>query len=95
MWTAGEALVAPGPRDESDAGPAGQLADRFRHHGGAAFLPAHRHHDIAIMERVEHGQIALAGNAERVPRSMGQQLIDQNLATRPGIAVRTHAFISE
>jgi hypothetical protein len=25
---------------------------------------------------------------------MDQQLVDQNLATRPGIAVRTHALIS-
>ena len=59
-------------RDEADAGPPGQLADRLRHHGGAAFLPAHRDLDIAIMERVEHGQIALAGNAERVARTVSQ-----------------------
>ena len=66
-------------RDEADAGPAGRLADRLRHHRGAALLPAHGDGDVAVVEGVEHGEIALARHAEYVAHAVDAQLIDQNL----------------
>jgi hypothetical protein len=67
-------------RREADAGTAGELADRLRHHGGAALLPAHRDRDIAIVERIERRQIALARHAEGMPHPVKHQLVDQDLA---------------
>src|SRR5262249_26310310 len=78
---------------EADAGPAGQLADRFRHHGGPALLPAHRDLEVAVIKCVEPGQIGLARSAERMPRPTPPALTDQTLAARPGIAVRAHALL--
>src|SRR6202030_1592984 len=52
--------------DEADARPAGGLAGRFRHHGGAALLAAYGEREITIMECIENREIALAGHAESV-----------------------------
>ena len=47
-----------------------------RQEGGAGFVPADRHLDVAVMERVEHRQIALARDAEHVTDAVDDQLID-------------------
>ena len=77
-----EALVAPGAaRDEADARPAGELAVGVGHEGGAAFLAVDDQADAArVVQRVEHREVALAGNAERVVDAVDQQLVDENAA---------------
>ena len=91
MWTPAEALVAPGPRvTKQMPGRPGQLADRLRHHGGAAFLAADRDLDVAIMEGVEHRKVAFARNAERVVDAIGDQVVDQHLGGRAGVVLATH-----
>jgi len=64
-------------RHEADAGPAGQLALRLGHEGGAALLPAGHEADAlaVLMEAVEDREITLAGNAEDI----GDALLDQGL----------------
>ena len=69
--------------DETDAGPAGRLADRLGHHRRAALLPADRERDVAVMEGVERREIAFARHAEGVPHAMRDQLIDENFAAGP------------
>src|SRR6185503_5056595 len=77
-------------RHERDAGPAGELADGFRHHHGAALLAAHGHGNIAVMERVERGEITFARHAEHVVDAVGNELIDQHLAAAPHVVLATH-----
>ncbi len=76
--------------DETHAGPAGHLADRLRHHGGAALLPADGDGEIAVMERVEHREIALAGHAKDVAHAMNAQLVDQNFGGAAQIVLAAH-----
>ena len=93
MWMPGEALVAPGPRvTKADAGAAGGLADRLRHHRRAALLPADRERDLAIVKGVERREVALARHAEHMLHAVGDQLVDQNLAARPGAVIGAHGF---
>ncbi len=68
-------------RDEHHARPAGQLAERVGHVGGAAFLPAHDELQPVggVVEGVQHGEVALAGNAERVGRPLREQARHENL----------------
>jgi hypothetical protein len=68
------------PRHHADAGPAGQLAGGFRHHGGTPFLAAHGHAHRHIMQRIQHREIAFARHAEDVGHAMHEQLIDDQLA---------------
>ena len=70
-------------RHETDAGPARRLAHGLRHHRRPALLPADRDRDVAIMEGVERGEIALARHAEGVPHAMRDQLIDEDFAAGP------------
>ena len=76
--------------DEADAGPAGHLADGFRHHRGAGLLPAHRDGNIAVMERVQHREIALAGHAENMLHAVDAQLIHQNFGGAAQIVLGAH-----
>ncbi len=76
---------------EADAGRAGCLADRFRHHGGAAFLAANGDCEVAVMEGVEHRQIAFAGHAEHVADAVDRELIDQDFRRGPRLVERAHA----
>ena len=76
--------------DETDAGPAGDLADRLRHHGGAALLAADRDGEVGVVEGVEHRQIALARHAEDVAHAVDAQLIDQNLGGGAHIVLGAH-----
>ena len=76
--------------DEADAGPAGRLADRFRHDRGAALLPADRDRDVAVVEGVERRDIALARHAEHVMHAVDDELVDQDLAGGPGAVIGAH-----
>ena len=94
MWMPGEALVAPGPaRDEHDARPAGDLADRLRHHGGAALLPADGELDRPVVERIERREIAFARHAEHVLHAVHDQLVDQDFAAGPGAVIGAHVSL--
>src|SRR5205085_8433823 len=77
-------------RDERDAGTAGELAMCFRHHHRAALLAADRDGDIAIMERVECGEITFARHAEDMTDAVDQQLVDQHLAAAAHVVFATH-----
>jgi len=77
--------------DEADAGRSGRLADRLGHHGGAAFLPAHRDRKRAIVEGVERRQIALAGHAKHMRHAVDDELIDQDLRRGSCFLDRAHA----
>ena len=79
--------------DEADAGAAGHLADRLRHHAGAGFLPADRDGEIAVVECVEHREIALARHAEHVLHAVNAQLIDQNLGGGAHIVLGAHSSL--
>jgi hypothetical protein len=50
--------------DERHTGATGQLAVGLGHHRRAAFLLGSDSLDPAVMQRVEHGEIALARHAE-------------------------------
>ena len=76
--------------DEADAGPPGELADRLRHHGGAALLAADRHLDRAVEHGVERRDVALARHAEHVARAVDHELIDQHFGGGPRSVVGTH-----
>ena len=92
----GEALVAPGPRvTKQTPGTAGRLAHRLRHHRGAALLPAYGNGNIAVMKRVDRGQIAFARHAEHMLDAVNAQLIDQNLGGRTIIVLTAHRFLRD
>jgi hypothetical protein len=76
--------------DETDARAAGHLADRLRHHRGAALLPANGDGKIAVVKRIENRQVALARHAEDVAHAVNAQLIDQNLGRGPHIVLTAH-----
>ena len=66
-------------RHEADAGLAGELAGGFRHHAGAALGPADGDLHRGVVQRVEHGEIALARHAEGVGGAVDQKLVDEDL----------------
>ena len=68
-------------RHEADAGLAGELAVGLGHVRGAAVLTRDDELDrvARVVERVEHGEIALARNAERGVDAVHLQLVDQDL----------------
>ena len=55
-----------------------------------AFLAADGDGEIAVMERVEHGEIALARHAKDVAHAVDAQLIDQNLGGGAQIVLGAH-----
>ena len=63
---------------------------RLRHHHGAAFLAADGDGDIAIVKRVERGEIAFTGDAEDMADAIHQQLIDQHFAAAAHVVLATH-----
>ena len=81
-------------RDEADARPPGRLADGFGHHRRAALLAADGDGDVAVVEGVEHGEIAFARDAEDMTHAVLDQLVDQDLGggadVFDGAHVRTH-----
>ena len=76
--------------DEADAGAPGHLADRFRHHRCAALVAAYGDGDVAVVKRIEHGEIAFARHAEGVPDAVDDQLIDQHLGSGAQIILGFH-----
>ena len=85
MCTPAAALVAPrAARDEAHAGPPGELAVRLGHHGCAAFLAADGQLDGRVVQRVEHGEVRLAGHAEDVLHAVQHELVHEDLAAGAG-----------
>ena len=77
------AFDAPGPRvTKAMPGTAGQLAVGFGHVGDAAFLPADDEPQAVadVVERVEHREVAFAGDAERERGALRNQVGDEDLA---------------
>ena len=78
------AWVAPGPtRDEADPGPAGELPVRLRRVRRALLVATGDEPDRRVVERVEHGQVALARKAEREVDAVELELVDEDLAACP------------
>ena len=91
---AGRSVGGAGPAgDETHARAAGRLADRLRHHRGAALLPAYGNRDVAVVKRVDRGQIAFARHAEHVLDAVNAQLIDQNFGGRAIIVLTAHRYL--
>jgi hypothetical protein len=78
-------------RHQQNPGPAGELAVGLGHEGGAAFLAAGDKPDLRrVVERVEHFEIALAGDAEGHLRAMRAQRRDHQLAAGEGGKIDRH-----
>ena len=75
-------VAGAGPaRHQQHARLAGQFAVGFGHERGAALLAAGDEADLgSVVERVEHLEIALAGDAERHPDAVRAQRGDDQLA---------------
>src|SRR5689334_7058528 len=73
---------AGSPRDEADAGAAGELAVGICHISGAAFLAAYDQPDFAahVVKRIKHRKEAFSGHREDRVRAMNPELIDHKLA---------------
>jgi hypothetical protein len=52
------------------------------HHGGAAFLAAHRNVDTGVVQAVENGQVTFARHAKNVLDALSDELIDKNVAAQ-------------
>ena len=80
-------------RHEQHAGLAGQFAVGLGHEGRAALLPAGHEADFGgVVERVEHFEIALAGDAERHLDTVRAQRRDDELAAAQFGQVGRHFF---
>ena len=67
--------------DESHAGSSGHLAVGVGHVGDPALLPAHDQVDLGrVVERVEHGEKALARNGEDAVAALDPELVDEDSA---------------
>ena len=67
--------------DEGDAGAAGHLAVGVGHVGDPALLPADDDVDLGrVVERVEHGEEAFAGDGEDAVAAVDLQLVDEDAA---------------
>src|SRR6516165_7384276 len=88
---AGRGVGCPGATgDETDPGPPRCLAGGLRHHRGTALLPADREREIAVVKRVEHGEITLARHAEHVCHAVNAELVDQNRCGGSHVVIGTH-----
>src|SRR5262249_50460010 len=76
--------------NETAPRPARHLADRLCHDRCPALLPAHGHGQFAVMEGVEHRQVALARDAEYLAYAMDPQLIDEDLGGTAQIVLTAH-----
>ena len=66
--------------DEADPGPAGELAVRLGGVRGALLVAAGDEPDRRVVKRVEHGQEALARQAEREVDPVQLELVDEDAA---------------
>ena len=80
-------------RHEADPGPPGELAVRLGGVRGALLVTARHEPDRRVVERVEHGEEALAGEAEREVGAVQLELVDDDPAAGPhsGTSSRTRA----
>ena len=69
--------------DEADPGPARQLPVRLRRVRRALLVAARDEADRRVVQRVEHGQVALAREAEREVGAVQLELVDEDLAAGP------------
>ena len=72
-----------------DAGGEGFAIDQLEHQGGGAAVvfEAVDRGDVRVVEGSEHPRLALdAGQPLGVPRELGRQDLDRDLATEPGVA---------
>ena len=60
-----------------------QLPVCVGHVGGADLVTAGDEPDRGVVERVEHGEVALTGNAVRHVDAVNDELVDEKLAARP------------
>ena len=67
-------------RDDGDARPAGELAVGVGHVRGAGLVTARDQADRRLVEAVEHGEEALARNAEHGVGAVDDELVDEQLA---------------
>ena len=67
-------------RDEADPRPAGELAVRLGHVRGGSLVAARDEPDRRVVERIEHRQVALAGDAESQLDAVQLELVDERLA---------------
>ena len=82
-------------RHQQHAGLAGELAVGFGHETGAAFLAAGHEADLGrVVQRVEHFEIALAGDAERHLDAMRLEAADDQLAAAQRRKICRHAVVS-
>ena len=91
MCMPGDALVAPGPRVTKQM--PGRPVALPTASAIIAAPPSWRQTvsvDLAVVEGVERGEIALARHAERVFHAMRDQLIDQDFAAGPGAVIGFH-----
>jgi hypothetical protein len=75
-------------RDERDSRPPGQLPVSLRHVGDAALLAADDETEPVpdVVERIEHGEIALARYAKGMGRALCNQVVDKNRAAGSFVA---------
>jgi hypothetical protein len=90
MQPGGRVGGAGAARHEANARRPGSLADRLRHHGGAAFLPADRDGDRGVMHGIERRDVAFAGNAKNMAHAVHHQLVDQHLGGGSGGVIGAH-----
>jgi hypothetical protein len=72
-------------RDKGDAGAPGHRAIGTRHEADSAFLPTGHGLDLRrIVQRVEYGEKALAGDMEDAVATLDEELVDENAAAGAG-----------
>ena len=80
VCTPTEACVAPGPAgDDRDPRAAGELPVRVGHVRRARLVAADHVAQLGVAQRVEHGQVALAGDAEQEVGAVDAELVDEDL----------------
>ena len=74
--------------DEGDARAAGHLAVGVGHVGDPAFLPADDRVDLGrVVERVEHGEEALARHGEDAVAALDLELVDEDAGRRCAVVM--------
>ena len=91
IWMPADALVAPGPRvTKQMPGRPVSLPTASAIIAAPPLLAADGDLDVAVVKRVEHGEIALAGHAEHVADALDDQLVDQHLGGGAQIVLGFH-----
>ena len=67
-------------RDHADARAAGELAVGVGHVGGADLVAAGDEAERRVVEGIEHGEVALAGDAEGDVDAVHDELVDEEPA---------------